>query len=88
MGICRAVGDGRIYEDLSDQIDGVETTFTTTYKYQAGTIVVLVNGVDQGVLPGPATELTDQTFVFGPDAGQFVLKSPKDTLEVRYLPKV
>ncbi|NMC34669.1 MAG: hypothetical protein GYA36_19780 [Veillonellaceae bacterium] len=77
----RVTSEG-VHEDLTSQIDGQQTTFTTTYKYISGTLRVRLNGVEQGPLPGSCAEVTETTFIFIP----YVLRPP-DTLFVVYSPK-
>lgn len=82
MGVVHIGFDGRVIEDLTDQIDGLETVFTTSYKYRLGTLAVKINGLDQGPASVAFTELTNQTFEFS----VFVLRTP-DMLLVHYIPE-
>jgi hypothetical protein len=60
-------------EDLSSQIDGIATTFTTTYAYQSGTLKVYWNGQRQ--YSGTVTELSSTTFstTFTPTGGDVLI---------------
>lgn len=76
------VSHDSVREDLTAQVNGQAVIFTTTYKYVSGTLRVRVNGIDQGPLPGPCSEVTETSFAFNP----YVLQPP-DTLYVVYSPK-
>lgn len=60
-------------EDLSAQIDGVSTTFTTTYGYMAGSLKVYWNGQRQ--YSGTVTETSSNTFstTFTPTGGDVLI---------------
>lgn len=68
-----------ITENLTSQIDGAISTFTTTQIFQAGTLVVELNG--QRLVPGTIAggdgyeESTTQTFLICrvPDVGEHLL---------------
>ena len=60
-------------ENLSSQIDGIKTTFTTTYGYMANSLKVYWNGQRQ--YSGTITELTSTTFStsFTPTGGDVLI---------------
>lgn len=74
-------GSVPIIEDLSTQIDGIATVFTTANNYTSGTLEVWVNGMYQGKPPKHFLELTPTTFQFL----DFILVVGME-LAVRYLP--
>lgn len=64
----------QVFNDvLTDQVDGIETEFTTSFDYESGTLIVYLNGIRQ--IPGISkdyVETGDNTFEFNdapPESG-------------------
>ncbi len=70
--------------NLSAQCNGIADVFTTPTNYLAGSLIVLVNGLDQGVTGVHFTELSANTFRV---AGPWVLPGGT-SLVVRYVAEV
>ena len=67
-------------ENLSSQVDGITDTFTTTFAYRSGKILVKVNGIDR--LNGISfNELSDTEFQLA------YIPESWETLEVWYIKK-
>jgi hypothetical protein len=62
-------------ENLSNQIDGVKTTFTTSNKYVSGKLRVYYNGIREitGVTVTESVSRTTFTLSFSPLAGDYLI---------------
>jgi hypothetical protein len=67
-------GESSIYsDDITSQIDGLKTSFVTTYPYIRGTLQVSYNGVDQVIgTTFTETSATSFTLSFTPLSGDFL----------------
>lgn len=72
-----------VTENLSNQIDGVNTTFTTNHKFVAGSLRVFYNGIRE-ILNVTVTENAGRTsfsLTFNPLSGDYLIVDYTKDLE-------